>query len=191
MLSVAQFEEVDEIIEYQLNKQTALIWQWRKRIVMLLTQKLNNTDDQVDGEEYARTLDTQGEVEVYIRAYATLLADRREAIIAERTLLAVQDAKEMSKRLTRVAKAAGPHTADGNLEMLEDVEVNPMQEVLHMTLSDERKKLYLQATGRALKSVRVDLSAVVASIHRDTDPEKIIAKEGVTRLRALIAAQRM
>ena len=52
--------------------------------------------DTADGEEYQRTLDDQGEAETYLQAYAALLADRREAMYNERTILAAHDARLVS-----------------------------------------------------------------------------------------------
>lgn len=58
----------------------------------LLTKKLS-PGDQADGQEYQRTLDDQGEAETYLQAYTALLADRRESLVNERTLLAAHDAR--------------------------------------------------------------------------------------------------
>lgn len=87
-----KIEELHEIIENVLNEQTELLWEWRSKIHSLLTQSLNPGED-ADGQEYQRTLDNQGEAETYLQAYAALLADRREALVNERTLLAAHDAK--------------------------------------------------------------------------------------------------
>ncbi|KAI6013221.1 SNF2 family N-terminal domain-containing protein [Pisolithus marmoratus] len=184
------FDEANEIIADQLNQQTILIWQWRTKIITLLTQKLSNTDDQADGEEYSRTLDTQGEAEVFMQAYAALLADRREALLAERTLLAVHESREKKKRRTHAALAAfAQDEEDSGFKAPEDIEVQPQHEVLHESLKDERTELRLLFAGRALKSILVDLLTVVAGIYRDEDPEKVIAKDGVKIMRGLIASQ--
>ncbi|KAF8439971.1 SNF2 family N-terminal domain-containing protein [Boletus edulis BED1] len=179
------FEEANEIIEDVLNEQSALLWQWRTKIVGLLTQKLNSAGEQADGEEYARTLDTQGEAEVYLQAYTALLADRREAIAAERTLLAAHEGREKKMRKTKAATRTKFQTLE-KLDTANDVEVLPEHQVLHAQLLEQRKEL--QLSERALKSVMVDLSAVAARIPKESDPEKIIAKDGATRLRTLIAS---
>jgi len=77
-----------------------------------------------------------------------------------------------------------------NLEVPDNlnVEVQPEHEVLYGQLLEERKEL--QLSERALKSVMVDLAAVAARISKENDPEKIIAKDGAARLRALIASLR-
>ncbi|KAG1750477.1 SNF2 family N-terminal domain-containing protein [Suillus paluster] len=184
------FDEANDIIELALNEQTALLWEWRTRIYALLTQKLAANSDQVDGEEYSRTLETQGEAEIYMQAYAALLADRREAISAERTLLAAHDAREHKVRRTKAAaRAAAQAMPDEDIEFPEDIEVQPQHEVLHRDLTELRKDLHNQFSGRALRSVMVDLSAVAARITNDKDPEKVIAKDGANSLRTLIAQQ--
>ena len=83
--------EAEDIIKIVLNEQTKLLLQWRERLIDLLTQKIT-PEDEADGQEYQRSLDSQAEVEVYIQAYAALIADRRESLINERTLLAAHDA---------------------------------------------------------------------------------------------------
>lgn len=57
-----------------------------------MTEGLNPRED-ADGQEYQRSLDNQGEAETYLQAYTALLADRREALTNERTLLAAHAAK--------------------------------------------------------------------------------------------------
>ena len=57
-------EELNTMIEEVLNKQSDLIWKWRTHITNLLTKPLNaEKDETVDGQEYQRTLDDQGEAE--------------------------------------------------------------------------------------------------------------------------------
>ncbi|KAG6335414.1 hypothetical protein ID866_3675 [Astraeus odoratus] len=188
--STRLFDEANEMIDDQLNEQATLIWQWRTKIITLLTQKLNNSGDPADGEEYSRTLDTQGEAEVYMQAYSALVADRREVILAERTLLAAHDSREKKKRQTKAAFTAATQAEQyDDIEMLEDIELKPQDGVLHEHLNEQRRDLRLRFTGRALRSILVNLSAVVTNILRDNDPETIIAKEGLTRLRDLIGSQ--
>lgn len=190
MTILAQFEEANDIIESVLNEQSALLWEWRTYIHALLTQKLATNDNQADGEEYARTLETQGEAETYMQAYAALLADRREAISAERTLLAVHDGREQKVRRTKAAaRAAALAIQDEEFEIPEDVDVQPQHEVLHQELMEQRKEIHAQCSGRALKSVMVDLSVVAVRIASDRDFEKIIARDGANSIRTLISQQ--
>lgn len=76
-----------------MNKQSELLWQWRGRIYELLTSSLSANGGNTDGNEYQKNLDNQGEAETYLQAYASLLADRREAISSERTMLAAHYAR--------------------------------------------------------------------------------------------------
>ena len=90
-----------------LNEQAELLWRWRDKLYGLLTEKLSvGEGEEADGEEYARTLETQQEAESYLQAYAALLADRREVLEAERTALAAHDVRETKLRHTRAAARA-------------------------------------------------------------------------------------
>ena len=182
-------DEANDIIDDLLNKQSRLLWLWRSRITDLLTRKLSATNDEADGQEYSRTLDTQGEAEAYLQAYAALLADRREVLVAERTLLAAHDVREKKLRHTKAARRAAEAALQTDFEAVGDVELEPEHEVLHKQLSDKRKELIQPFQGRAIKSIVFDLNAVAARIPNDKDPEKIIAKQCVVDLRQLITTQ--
>lgn len=118
----------------------------------LLSQPLNKKDADADGQEYQKTLDDQGEAETYLQAYAALLADRREALTNERTLLAAHDVREKQLRQTKAAMKAVA-TAEDNLDHPEGVDLQPEHEVLHKELSAERKAIVLGLNGRSIKSV--------------------------------------
>lgn len=184
-------EEANEIIDEVLNPQSALLWQWRSHLVKLLTQPLTSGEEDADGQEYARSLETQGEAETYLQAYAALLADRRETMTAERTLLAIHDVKEKKARKTKAAKKAAMALYDEDVQMvLEEVEAQPEDEVLRKELGDQRKALLEDHnTERAVRSVMVELSNIAASITRENDPERILADRGATQLRELLAEQ--
>ena len=183
-------EEADELIDQVLNAQSRVLWKWRSRIYNLLTQRLTAGNDkgEADGQEYSRTLETQGEAEIYLQAYAMLLADRREVLSAERTILAVHDGRERKRRKTTAAAKATAAEPDAGL-LTRDIELQPEHEVLTGELTLIRKALLEKSMGRAVKSVVVDLSAVVAKISKDEDPEKILAREGVLSLRQFMSAQ--
>lgn len=188
-------EEADELVDGVLNAQSRVLWKWRTQIYNLLTQGLtaSNNEGKADGQEYSRTLETQGEAEIYLQAYAMLLADRREVLSAERTLLAVHDdAKQQKLRKTAAAKVNTAETEAGNPDaelLTEVVELQPEHEALQEELMRTRNALLEKATRRAVKSILVKLTAVVAKIAKDEDPEKILAKEGVLSLRRFISAQ--
>ncbi|KAI9435845.1 SNF2 family N-terminal domain-containing protein [Lactarius indigo] len=191
ILSSHLLEEADELIDRVLNAQSRVLWEWRTRIYNLLTQKLtaSNGEGEADGQEYSRTLETQGEAETYLQAYAVLLADRREVLSAERTILAVHDAKERKRRKTTAAmKATAADEPNADL-FTEDIELQPEHEVLREELMHTRNALLENFMGRAVKSIVVDLSAVAAKITKDDDPEKILAKEGVSSLRRFMSVQ--
>lgn len=149
-------EEVNNLIEEVLNAQIELLWQWRQHILELLTKPLAAHDgDTADGQEYQRTLDEQGEADTYLQAYAALLADRRQALTSERTLLAEHEVREKKFRKTKAAiKAAAVHEEYvDELEERDRVELRPEQEVLLSELSAQRKDILLRLKGRAIKSV--------------------------------------
>jgi E3 ubiquitin-protein ligase SHPRH len=164
-------------------------------IYNLLTRSLtaSNDEGEADGQEYSRTLDTQGEAETYLQAYAMLLADRREVLTAERTVLAVHDAREHKRRKTAAAAATitlESDVPDLDLDLMtEDIELQPEHEVLKKELMGARKILLMNFAGRAVKSIVVDLSAVAAKVVKEEDPEKILAREGASSLRQLMSAQ--
>jgi len=149
-------EEVNTMIEEVFNEQAELLWKWRKHILELLTKPLVGHDGETaDGQEYQRTLDEQGEADTYLRAYAALLADRRQALTSERTLLAEHEVREKKYRKTKAAMkaAAVQEDEDEGEEFEERAELLPEQEVLLSELSIARKDILLRLKGRAIKSV--------------------------------------
>ncbi|KAI0789257.1 SNF2 family N-terminal domain-containing protein [Abortiporus biennis] len=188
-------EEGNEMIDLILNAQSSLMWEWRTRMIALLTQPLSASDDEVDGQEYNRSLDTQGEAEAYLQAYASLLADRREALTSERTLLAAHEGREIKTRKTKAAARAEEDNFEG-IDQL-DIEALPENQVLQKELADARKAILEEyestaapiGTKRALRSVMVDLNNVAAKIGKENDPERIIARAAASSLRELINSQ--
>ncbi|KLO16506.1 hypothetical protein SCHPADRAFT_823117 [Schizopora paradoxa] len=180
--------EADEIID-TVNEQAKLLLEWRERISHLLTQSLTSGEGEADGQEYARSLDTQGEVETYLQAYSALLADRREVMLAERTALAAHDVSENKLRHTKAAQKASAARDDEQemLQQVEDIDLQPEDEVLRAELTMKRKELHAAYGGRAIKSVMVDLSRVANSIA--SEPEKTICREWSSKLRRIISEQ--
>ncbi|EAU87406.2 hypothetical protein CC1G_02165 [Coprinopsis cinerea okayama7 len=188
-------EEVNTIIEDVLNPQTKLLFKWRARIMELLTKKLN-PGEEADGREYERNLDDQGEVEVLLQAYAALLADRREALVNERTLLAAHDARDKRLRQTKAASKAAlaldflkENQYNTALQLPKDFEVNAEFQVQYKEMTDARKKLVAALGGRAIKSVLIDLNGVSARITNKKDPERLIVNEAVASIRRLMQTQ--
>ncbi|PCH42935.1 hypothetical protein WOLCODRAFT_90057 [Wolfiporia cocos MD-104 SS10] len=187
-------KETNGLVDNLLNPQSKLLWEWRGHLIALLTQPLASRDEDASGQEYARNLETQGEAEAYLQAYAVLLADRREALVAERTLLATHDIREKRKRHTKAAQKAKVALLNAEqpeiLERLnEDIQL-PEHDVLQENLADVRKAIQENyGSSRALKSIMVDLSGVAARITHEHDPEKVLVRNAVGRMRALLAAQ--
>ncbi|KAF8624317.1 hypothetical protein AX15_005947 [Amanita polypyramis BW_CC] len=191
-------EEGNDIVE-ALNNQSELLWEWRTHIAQLLTAPLNNGQNEADGQEYQRNLDNQGEAETYLQAYATLLADRREALSSERNLLAQHEGREQRARSTKAARKAQVAASTlqsveefpmEGLEQLDDeAEKRPEHEVLLKELSGKRKELLQMLNGRAVKSIQVELQAVLGRIKNDKDPEKIIVTNATTTLRQFMKEQ--
>ncbi|KAF8654783.1 hypothetical protein AX16_003438 [Volvariella volvacea WC 439] len=180
--------EFNELVEDILNPQAELLWEWRDRLTALLTDKVASGSQEADGQEYQRTLDAQGEAESYMRAYSALLADMREALVNERTLLAAHDVREKNLRKTQAAMKAASAAEEGR-EMngdLENLELQPEYEVLYKELSDKRKELLEDLEGRAVKSVLVEISNVLPRITKDKDPEKVIVKNIVAQIRSFM-----
>lgn len=123
-----------------------------------------------------------------MQAYAALMADRREVLLAERTALAAHDVKEKKLRKTRAAVKAAA-ALDDDFEIPDDIELQPEHEVLQRDLTDARKDLLEDMENRAVRSIVVELAGIAAKISRDDDPEKIMAKEGANALRRLISSQ--
>lgn len=184
-----QMDEANEIIDEVLNPQSELLWKWRQHLVNLLSQPLDSREEEVDGQEYTRSLETQGEAETYLQAYSALVADRREALTSERTLLTAHESREKKSRKTKAAnKAAAAALEEDVIMQLGDLE--PEHEVMLKELHEERKAILEDYNSpRAVRSVLVDLNNIATKIVNDEDPEKIIAKQGAARLRDLITSQ--
>jgi E3 ubiquitin-protein ligase SHPRH len=160
-------EEVNTLVEEVFNEQAELLWKWRQHILELLTKPLvSHNGEAADGQEYQRTLDEQGEADTYLHAYAALLADRRQALTSERTLLAEHEVREKKYRQTKAAKRAAAMQEDEDEEFAEKdhLQLLPEQEILLSELSTARKDILLRLKGRAIKSVSRDLSNCRRSI---------------------------
>jgi E3 ubiquitin-protein ligase SHPRH len=182
----AQLREADDLIDI-LNRQTGLLFTWRQRIFDLLTEDLVKKDEEkADGEEFARSLETQGVAETYLQAYSALIADRREVMLLERSALAAHDARELKLRQTAAAKKAAESLYGMSTE--QDVAID-LEPDLHVQLATARKNIMEAYDKRALRSIIVDLMHVVHSIAAENDPEKLIAQDWASQLRRLIAEQ--
>lgn len=179
------------MIVNMLNAQTNLLWQWRARLIELLTRSISSdSGGDADGREYTRSLETQREAETYLDAYSVLLNDRREGLFAEKTLLAAHEGRGKFRRATVAAmRALDIEVEDEDVEAAETMndlhEAWPEDEVLQRTLMEERLMLLNPFQGRALKSVMVDLTNFVTNDKK----YKSVAVDGASLLRDLISSQ--
>ena len=174
-----------------LNAQTNLLWQWRGRLIELLMRSISSDSaEDPDGKEYARSLETQGEAETFLHAYTVLLNDRREALFAEKSLLAAHDGRETLKRETVAAMRAirRAREAGDGAEVIEDpYETRPEDQVLRQGLMEERLSLLGPFQGRALKSIITDLTNFALKHGKKLE---VIATDAASTLRDLITSQR-
>ena len=173
-----------------LNAQTDLLWQWRGRLVELLTRGISSdSGEDADGKEYARSLETQGEAETFLHAYTVLLNDRREALFAEKSLLAAHDGRGKFKRATAAAMKALDGVTDADADAMNDLyEARPEDQVLRRDLMEERLILLEPFQGRALKSIMIDLTNFASNHGKKL---KTVATDAASSLRDLIASQSM
>lgn len=199
---MTQFKDANAVMDL-MTAQRNLLLQWRDHIIALLTEKLSGrAGEEADGQEYARALDTQGEVEQYLQAYAALLADRREALKAERTALAAHESKVTKLRQTKAAARAA--AIDIGPEDYIPPEAKPEHEVLRTQLAEARTSLRKDHKGQALKvnssrlllkCIKAPSQTMVVALNtmavplKDQDPEKEIAIKEATRLRGLMKDQ--
>jgi E3 ubiquitin-protein ligase SHPRH len=72
-----------------LHQQRDLLLEWRDKITGMLTRKLSEAQGEggdADGQEYARALDTQGEVEQYLQAYSGPIIPRAASESSHRSV---------------------------------------------------------------------------------------------------------
>ena len=171
-----------------LNAQTNLLWQWRSRLVELLTRSISSgSEEDADGKEYARSLETQGEAETFLHAYFVLLNDRREVLFAEKSLLAAHDGRGKFKRITLAAMRANDGAAGADVELINDLSVaQPEDQILRKDLMEERLTLLDPFQGRALKSIMVDLTNFASNHSKRL---KAVAMDAASSLRDLISSQ--
>ena len=175
-----------------LNAQTNLLWQWRDRVIELLTRGVgSDSGEDADGGEYARSLETQREAETFLDAYSVLLNDRKEALFAEKSLLAAHDGRGRFKRATAAAMRALGKEVDPDEtpppEAADDLHLAwPEDGDLRQDLMEQRLILLDPFQGRALKSIMIDLT----SFNSEDDKRlKSLATDAASSLRDLIASQ--
>lgn len=145
-----------------------MLFEWKAHLIELITQKLiEDAEEGDDKTPYEKALEVQQECEAFLQAYQSLLvrdnfftfplfselmmfiqADRREALIAERTFLATAENREDKTRKTAAATKAAKAVKEGLFLEFEEKSI--------LTALDKaRHALTTALAGRALK-VRKD-----------------------------------
>ncbi|KAK4051523.1 hypothetical protein OIO90_004737 [Microbotryomycetes sp. JL221] len=89
LMSVQSYENAEITIDV-LNGYAELIWQWRTSIFEWMSTRVSIAGDDATGEEYAERAELQERLNVYLEAYAVLLAEWRHGITGEKSALADQ-----------------------------------------------------------------------------------------------------
>ena len=131
--TAAPVASCNELLEI-LNNNALLICNWRQKIVELLSTPVESDSGELaavgqgqdvenpEAEFYAQALKAQGEVEAYLIAYSAALADRKEFMLEERSLLAEHDARQKKQRGTRAALNAAAEAAPELADIPDDVQ---------------------------------------------------------------------
>lgn len=181
ILTTTIFWDEEEVIDI-LNEQTQFLFEWKDHIIELITQDLiSEAEADDDKTPYERAVEVQLECEAFLKGYQSLLADRREALIAERTLLAAAENREDKTRKTAAASKAQKQV----------VKKAPDEDSAIVAALDKgRRALTGGLNGRALKTSIVLLSNLVKDTDEDKHPEEVaIAKHELARLKKVLAVQ--
>ncbi|KAF8343895.1 SNF2 family N-terminal domain-containing protein [Cantharellus anzutake] len=138
-----------------LDKQAQLLWKWREKIISLLSERLgtDSSHSGPDGNEYTRSLEVQGQAESYLQSWAALLADRKEALIAERTALAAHEDREVqSRRTKRAMDAVASGTAEHDLESAEQPELTIQLTIQRRAMRRDHTRMPLKAAAVAFRT---------------------------------------
>ncbi|WWC67711.1 uncharacterized protein I206_101623 [Kwoniella pini CBS 10737] len=194
MLSNSIITQANDLLEI-MNDNAFLVFEWRAKILALLSSPIdaeNNeplqqgeSTDVVDpeAEYYAEALKAQGEVEAYMAAFAAAIADRKEFLLENRSLLAEHDARQTKQRSTKAALNAV--VDDPTLEM-----PNEVQEQAKLLMSERqafRDARVEKGCERPLKGLLIDLNGIANGPHRHE--EVTIARETAKFLKAYIDEQ--
>ncbi|WWC59243.1 uncharacterized protein I303_101793 [Kwoniella dejecticola CBS 10117] len=194
MLTNGIITQANDLLEI-MNDNAFLVFEWRAKILALLSSPIDadntathdqgESTDVVDPETeyYAEALKAQGEVEAFMTAFAAAIADRKEFLLENRSLLAEHDARETKQRSTKAALNAV--VDDPILEL-----PNEIQEQAKLLMKERqafRDARTEKGCERPLKGLLIDLNGVA---HGPNRPEEIaIAKEMAKFLKAYIKEQ--
>ncbi|TXT06109.1 hypothetical protein VHUM_03582 [Vanrija humicola] len=185
--------EINSLLKI-LNDNAVLVFNWRNKVVDLLKLPLEADEDKVpdvgqgqdvenpEEEYYAEALKAQGDVEAYLTAYASAIADRKEMLLEERSVLATHDARMVKKRTTRAARDAQDGVDEIPLNDVEDLTLRLMME--RQAFRDRRRE---EDCERPLKALLIELSAIVHGQYRAEEIQ--IAKTAAEAIRAFVNKQ--
>ena len=78
----------------RLNRQLAMVEEWRKMLFDFLQSKLSDEESEATGQEYMRDLEMQDKTDILVEQYPRLLAERKSALTGH----AVASGKESRPR---------------------------------------------------------------------------------------------
>jgi E3 ubiquitin-protein ligase SHPRH len=144
--------EVNDTLSEILNVQGALLWDWRSQLVDELAKPLLEKDAieelreaEAEGDQhdaYSRTLEAQARAEVMLSAYASVLADRRELLVGQRSALATHDYKPLKKRRKNKAQKDDGDANHDNIIANMELDARPEDEVFAASLRVQREAVF-------------------------------------------------
>ncbi|QRW00441.1 RNA recognition motif protein [Ceratobasidium sp. AG-Ba] len=152
IMTDAILNEANEAIPYLNNLQT-LISQLRVNIIEYLTFPLNaepESENNADGQEYDRALESQARIETYLQAYEKLLGDRLKVLNGQQSVVEIQ---KVGPRKTQ--RSQHIDTEEG----AEPSGISPEKE-LQKVLEHNRAKNIAPARLKPLKLAVRDLASV-------------------------------
>ncbi|KAF8308100.1 hypothetical protein DL93DRAFT_1962270 [Clavulina sp. PMI_390] len=135
-----------------MNEQAELLLKWKDIVVGFLSEEWNAQEDGTapEGDEYTRSLEVQANAEGYLNGMAALIADRRETMNAQRTLLAEIEHRDPNAKKRKTKTAAQADFIDETMEAVFAVQ-NPDEAVLQAQLNLARKGLRDAHTSKPLR----------------------------------------
>ncbi|CDZ97679.1 DEAD box-containing helicase-like transcription factor/DNA repair protein [Phaffia rhodozyma] len=167
-----------------LLSNSVLLWYWRSKLEELLATPIvieaSEQEESIDA--YAQSLDIQSDVEAYLQAYTSAIADRQEIMLETRTELDVVDSRVIKERRSKNSRqGTGAESA--------------LDQPLSKKLMAERAALRLNpAPPKRGEEGRKCLKAHVFRLNEITEyggshMERAIAEQEATRLHAVISKQ--
>lgn len=194
--TAAPVASCNELLEI-LNGNALLVHNWRQKIVDLLSTPVESDSGELaavgkgqdvenpEAEFYAQALKAQGEVEAYLMAYSAALADRKEFLLEERSLLAEHDSRQKKQRETRAALNAAAEAAPELADVPDDVQEQAGELMKERRAFRDAREL--KDCEQPLKAYLLDLNGIV---HGGGRPEeRAIAQEMANLIKQFIKQQ--